>query len=123
MSFAPTDYDYGEKSNYAFAENVTCANDEARSMFVEAYGHMLNYNHEQAIACFTATTELDNCHAWWGIAIAYRRITTVAGLGSGYDHPGKVMGHCTELEQDLIALPRHSGSRYCDDRLNLGNAA
>ena len=46
MSLAPTDYDFGEASNYEFAENVTCANDEARKMFIEAYGHMLNYNHE-----------------------------------------------------------------------------
>ena len=70
MSLAPTEYDFGEKSNYAFAEQITCANDEARAMFIEAYGHMLNYNHEQAIACFSATTELDpNCAmAWWGIA-------------------------------------------------------
>ena len=52
MSYAPTDYDFGDSSNYAFAETITCANDEARKMFVEAYGHMLNYNHEQAIACF-----------------------------------------------------------------------
>ena len=52
------------------AKTITCANDEARKMFVEAYGHMLNYNHEQAIACFMACTELDpECAmAWWGIA-------------------------------------------------------
>ena len=59
MSYAPTDYDYGEPSNYAFAESITAANYEAKKMFVEAYGHMLNYNHEQAIACFMACTELD----------------------------------------------------------------
>ena len=59
MSLAPTDYDFGEASNYEFAENVTCANDEARKMFIEAYGHILNYNHEKAIACFMATTDLD----------------------------------------------------------------
>ena len=51
MTFAPQEYDFGEESNYAFATTVTCANDEARKMFVEAYGHYLNYNHEQAIAC------------------------------------------------------------------------
>ena len=37
MSFAPQEYDFGEESNYAFATTVTCANDEARKMFVEAY--------------------------------------------------------------------------------------
>ena len=55
MTFAPQEYDFGEESNYAFATTVTCANDEARKMFVEAYGHYLNYNHEQAIACFAAS--------------------------------------------------------------------
>ena len=73
MSFAPTDYDYGENSNYYFATQITCANDEARKMYVEAFGHMLNYNHEQAIACFSKCTEIDpNCAmAWWGICLLY----------------------------------------------------
>ena len=68
MSYAPEGYDFGEEENYSFAMNVTCANEEARKMFVEAFGHMLNYNHEQAIACFSACTEADpNCAmAWWG---------------------------------------------------------
>ena len=30
MSYAPADYDFGDSSNYAFAETITCANDEAR---------------------------------------------------------------------------------------------
>ena len=78
MSYAPTDYDFGDSSNYAFAETITCANDEARKKFVEAYGHMLNYNHEQAIACFMATTEVDpECAmAWWGIAYCVPPTTT-----------------------------------------------
>ena len=44
--FAPQDYDYliVPTSNY----------DEVKKKFVEAYGHYLNYNHEQAIACFSA---------------------------------------------------------------------
>ncbi len=42
MSLAPTDYDYGVPANYTFATEITCANDEARAMFVEGYGHMLN---------------------------------------------------------------------------------
>ncbi|HIH53217.1 MAG TPA: hypothetical protein HA286_02960, partial [Candidatus Poseidoniaceae archaeon] len=49
MSLAPLDYDFGETSNYAFATTVTCANDEALKLFIEGYGHYLNYNHEQAI--------------------------------------------------------------------------
>ena len=53
MSLAPEGYDFGEEENYSFAMNVTCANEEARKMFVEAFGHMLNYNHEQA-SCFSA---------------------------------------------------------------------
>ena len=77
-------------------------------MFVEAYGHMLNYNHEQAIACFMACTELDpNCAmAWWGIAYCVSsNYNWSPGLGSGYDpiqQALKVMDHCSELEQDLI---------------------
>ncbi len=57
MTYAPVNYDYGAESNYAFATEVTCASDEARTLFVEAYGHYLNYNHEQAIACFSACAE------------------------------------------------------------------
>ena len=53
MALAPTDYDFGDSSNYSFAESVTCADNETRKMFIEAFGHMLNYNHEQAIGCFT----------------------------------------------------------------------
>ena len=132
MSYAPTDYDFGDSSNYAFAETITCANDEARKMFVEAYGHMLNYNHEQAIACFMATTELDpECAmAWWGIAYCVSsNYNWSPGLGSGYDpiqQALKVMGHCTELEQDLIRAlsTRHSEeARDAADPsvLNMGN--
>ena len=50
MSLAPTDYDFGDASNYAFAMSITCANDEARKLFIEGFGHMLNYNHEFGIA-------------------------------------------------------------------------
>jgi hypothetical protein len=56
MSLAPTDYDFGIAANYAFATTITCANEDARKMFVEAYGHMINYNHEQAVACFSKVT-------------------------------------------------------------------
>ena len=132
MSLAPTDYDYGDSANYSFATEVTCSNEETRKMFVEAYGHMLNYNHEQAIACFTACTELDpNCAmAWWGIAYCVSsNYNWTPGLGSGYDpiqQALKVMNHCSELEQDLIrALSlRHSvEARDSADPsvLNMGN--
>ena len=59
MSLAPTNYDFGVAANYAFVNDITCNNEEARKMYVEAFGHMLNYNHEQAIGCFTNCTELD----------------------------------------------------------------
>jgi tetratricopeptide (TPR) repeat protein len=70
MSLAPTDYNFGNAANFSFATTITCANDDARKMFVRAYGHMLNYNHEEAIACFSKCAEIDpDCAmAWWGIA-------------------------------------------------------
>ena len=133
MSLAPVHYDFGDSSNYSFVENVTCANDDAKKMFIEAFGHMLNYNHEQAIACFTKTTELDpNCAmAWWGIAYCVSsNYNWAPGLGSGHDaiqHAITVMDHCSELEQDLInALStRHSAeARDAADPsvLNMGNS-
>ena len=102
MVTAPTDYDFGDSSNYSFVENITCANDDARKMFVEAFGHMLNYNHEQAIACFSKCTEIDpNCAmAWWGIAYCVSsNYNWAPGLGSGHDaiqQAISVMDHCTE---------------------------
>ena len=132
MSLAPEGYDFGEKENYSFAMNVTCANEEARKMFVEAFGHMLNYNHEQAIACFSACTEADpNCAmAWWGISYCVSsNYNWAPGLGSGHDSIQQalsVMDHCTELEQDLIRAlsTRHSAeARDAADPsvLNMGN--
>ena len=78
MSLAPTEYDYGNEDNYSFAASVTCSNEDTRKMFVEGFGHMLNYNHEQAIACFTKCTEMDpDCAmAWWGMLTACPPITT-----------------------------------------------
>ena len=62
MSLAPANYDFGKASNYSFAATITCANEDARKMFVEGFGHMLNFNHEQAIACYMKVAELDsNC--------------------------------------------------------------
>ena len=108
MDYAPTDYDFGTPANYSFAMEITCANDEARAMFVEAFGHMLNYNHEQAIACFSKVTELDEtcAMAWWGIAYCVSsNYNWAPGLGSGHDSIQKAVTlkeGCTELEQDLM---------------------
>ncbi|MDG1536939.1 MAG: hypothetical protein P8Q85_00095 [Candidatus Poseidoniaceae archaeon] len=133
MSLAPTDYDFGNPANYSFAMKITCANDEARAMFIEAFGHMLNYNHEQAIACFSKVTELDEtcAMAWWGIAYCVSSSYNWApGLGSGHDpiqHAITLKDGCTELEQDLIdaLATRHSAeARDAADPtvLNMGNS-
>ena len=133
MSLAPTDYDFGVPANYAFAEKITCSNDEARKMYVEAFGHMLNYNHEQAIACFTKCAELDpNCAmAWWGIAYCLSSsYNWSAGLGPGYDAIAQAVSlkdHCNELEQDLImALSKRHTKEARDNAnpaaLNMGNS-
>mgnify|MGYP001411928965 FL=1 len=133
MSLAPTDYDFGVSANYAFAEKITCSNDEARKMYVEAFGHMLNYNHEQAIACFTKCAELDpNCAmAWWGIAYCLSSsYNWSAGLGPGYDAIAQAVSlkdHCNELEQDLImALSKRHTKEARDNAnpaaLNMGNS-
>ena len=133
MDLSPSEYDFGVPSNYAFAQSVTCANDDARKMYVEAYGHMLNYNHEQAIACFTKCTELDpNCAmAWWGIAYCLSSsYNWSAGLGPGYDaiqQAISVKDGCSELEQDLImALSKRHTKEARDNAnpaaLNMGNS-
>ena len=133
MSLAPVDYDFGVPANYAFAENITCSNDEAKKMYVEAFGHMLNYNHEQAIACFTKCAELDpKCAmAWWGIAYCLSSsYNWSAGLGPGYDAISQAVSlkdHCSELEQDLImALSKRHTKEARDNAnpaaLNMGNS-
>ena len=133
MSLAPTDYDFGVPANYAFVEKITCSNDEARRMYVEAFGHMLNYNHEQAIACFTKCTELDpNCAmAWWGIAYCVSsNYNWSPGLGPGYDAIQQAVAlkdGCTELEQDLIMALSTRHSKEARDNanpamLNMGNS-
>ena len=133
MSLAPTDYDFGSPSNYAFAQKVTCKSEETRKMFVEAWGHMLNYNHEQAIECFSKCTELepDCAMAWWGISYCVSsNYNWAPGLGSGHDSIQQalsVMDGCTELEQDLIRAlsTRHSAeARDAADPtvLNMGNS-
>ena len=133
MSLAPTDYDYGVPANYTFATEITCANDEARAMFVEGYGHMLNYNHEQAIACFSKVAELDDtcAMAWWGVAYCVSsNYNWAPGLGSGHDSIQTAVSlkdGCTELEKDLIdaLATRHSAeARDAADPsvLNMGNS-
>ena len=133
MQLAPEDYDFGDEENYSFAMTVTCSNDEARKMFVLAHGHMLNYNHEEAIACFTKCVELDpNCAmAWWGIAYCVSsNYNWTPGLGSGYDPIQMALSvkeGCTELEQDLIEALAERHSEEARDAadpsvLNMGNS-
>ena len=133
MQLAPEDYDFGNEDNYSFAMTVTCSNDEARKMFVLAHGHMLNYNHEEAIACFTKCVELDpNCAmAWWGIAYCVSsNYNWTPGLGSGYDPIQMALSvkeSCTELEQDLIEALAERHSEEARDAadpsvLNMGNS-
>ena len=133
MSLAPEDYDFGKSDNYKFVESITIANEDAKKMFVRAYGHMLNYNHEQAIACFTKCSELDpNCAmAWWGIAYCVSsNYNWTPGLGSGYDPIQQAISlkdRCNEMEKDLIdaLAERHSEeARDAADPsvLNMGNS-
>ena len=133
MSLAPEDYDFGKSENYKFVESITIANEDAKKMFVRAYGHMLNYNHEQAIACFTKCSELDpNCAmAWWGIAYCVSsNYNWTPGLGSGYDPIQQAISlkdGCNEMEKDLIdaLAERHSEeARDAADPtvLNMGNS-
>ena len=133
MSLKPTDYDFGVPENYAFASDITCADEKTRQMFVLGYGHMLNYNHEEAIACFVKCTEMDpNCAmAWWGIAYCVSsNYNWAPGLGSGYDAIQQglaVMGHCSELEKDLITALSTRHTKEARDSadpsvLNMGNS-
>ena len=133
MVLKPDDYDFGDASNYSFANDITCRNDETRKMYILAHGHMLNYNHEEAIACFQKCTELDpDCAmAWWGIAYCLSsNYNWSPGLGSGHDPIQQAMSlrdKCTELEQDLInaLAERHSEeARDAADPsvLNMGNS-
>ncbi len=133
MILQPDEYDFGKSSNYSFANDLTCKNDETRKMFVLAYGHMLNYNHEEAISCFQKCTELDpDCAmAWWGIAYCLSsNYNWTPGLGSGHDpiqQAVSLVNNVTELERDLInaLAKRHSEeARDAADPsvLNMGNS-
>ena len=133
MILQPDDYDFGESSNYSFANDITCNNAETRKMFVLAYGHMLNYNHEEAISCFQKCTELDpDCAmAWWGIAYCLSsNYNWTPGLGSGHDpiqQAVSLVNNVTELERDLInALAKRHSEEARDSAdpsvLNMGNS-
>ncbi|MAA79583.1 MAG: hypothetical protein CL916_10020 [Deltaproteobacteria bacterium] len=133
MTLSPNDYDFGDPKNYHFATTVTCGNIEGKKMFVRAFGHMLNYNHEQAIACFSKCTEIDpSCAmAWWGIAYCVSsNYNWSPGLGSGYDAIQQAVvlrDSVTELERDLIdaLATRHSAeARDAANpaELNMGNS-
>ena len=133
MVLKPDDYDFGDSSNYSFANDITCRNDKTRKMYILAHGHMLNYNHEEAIACFMKCTELDpDCAmAWWGIAYCVSsNYNWTPGLGSGYDAITEAMkkkDKCTELEQDLINALAERHSKEARDnadpsKLEMGNS-
>ena len=111
---------------------VTCEAGAARRMFVRAFGHMLNYNHEQAIACFSKCTELDpSCAmAWWGIAYCVSsNYNWSPGFASGYDaiqQAVALQAGVSELEQDLIGALAQRHSAAARDaanpaELNMGN--
>eukprot|EP00518_Triparma_eleuthera_P002628 CAMPEP_0182456018 /NCGR_PEP_ID=MMETSP1319-20130603/1988_1 /TAXON_ID=172717 /ORGANISM="Bolidomonas pacifica, Strain RCC208" /LENGTH=587 /DNA_ID=CAMNT_0024654193 /DNA_START=35 /DNA_END=1798 /DNA_ORIENTATION=+ len=129
---APKDYNFGDKSNYAFAMKITCANDDARKAFIEGYGHMLNYNHEMGIACYTKCLEHDpKCAmAHWGIAYGVSSsYNWPPGLGSGHDAIQLAVGlkdEVSELEKDLIdALAQRHSAEARDGadptKLSMGN--
>ena len=133
MSLAPTDYNFGISTNYSFASTISCSDEEARKMYVRAFGHMLNYNHEEAIACFSKCTELDpTCAmAWWGIAYCVSsNYNWTPGFASGYDPIQQAISlkdGCTELEQDLIDALAERHSEAARDaanpaELNMGNS-
>ena len=133
MVLAPTEYDFGNEKNYSFATKITCKDEETRKMYALAFGHMLNYNHEQAIHCYSQCTELDpNCAmAWWGIAYCVSsNYNWAPGLGSGYDAIQQAVNlkdGCTDLEKDLIDALSQRHSEEARDQanpaeLNMGNS-
>ena len=133
MVLEPTDYDFGNEKNYSFATKITCKDEETRKMYALAFGHMLNYNHEQAIHCFSNCTELDpDCAmAWWGIAYCVSsNYNWAPGLGSGYDaiqQAVNLKNGCTDLERDLIDALSQRHSKEARDQanpaeLNMGNS-
>ena len=110
------DYDFGVAANYNFANAITCANEEARALWTRGLCFMMNYNHEEAIGCFTKCGEADpKCGmAWWGIAYSVSSsYNWPPGLGSGHDpiqHALTLKEGLSPLECDLIdaLATRHS---------------
>ena len=131
------DYNFGigGEISDAFALKLTFANDEARETWARGYCFMLNYNHEEAMACFQETLEKHdpNCvMAWWGISYAVSPTYNFPpGLGSGYDAIQKALGllddnQVSDLEVDLIkALSKRHSAEARDSAdpstMNMGN--
>jgi hypothetical protein len=126
------DYDFGVAANYNFANAITCANEEARALWTRGLCFMMNYNHEEAIGCFTKCGEADpKCGmAWWGIAYSVSSsYNWPPGLGSGHDpiqHALTLKEGLSPLECDLIdaLATRHSAAARDAANpaaLNMGN--
>lgn len=70
-----TDYtgvDMGE-SKLALPQRITCFREEGRVWFARGWFHTLNYNHEEAVWCFTRCAQIDpHClMGYWGIGEIY----------------------------------------------------
>ena len=137
-SFNDSQYNFGQGGEVAwnFAQKISCSNDEARQSWCRAYCMLLNYNHEEAVACFQDVLKVDpNClMAWWGIAYAVSPTYNFPpGLGSGYDAIQaalKLLGgegsSYNELEKDLVqALAKRHSKEARDStdltKMNMGN--
>ena len=136
-SLAQPDYDFGVEANFAFAASITAANSTARSLWARGLCFMMNYNHEEAIGCFTACLAADAACAMahWGIAYALSSsYNWPPGLGSGHDaiQAGVALLAAegapaySELEVDLInaLATRHSAEARDAANpaaLNMGN--
>lgn len=131
-SIAPTDYNFGVESNFNFARAVTCNNDAARKLFARGLSFMFNYNHEEAINCFTQCANADDkcAMAWWGIAYCLSSsYNWPPGLGSGFDAITKAASlkdNASQLEQDLISALATRSSQEARDtadptKLSFGN--
>ena len=133
MDLAPKDYDFGASACYdGLARRITCANEEARRLWARAYGFMINYNHEYAVAQFQACLAADpQCAmAWWGIGYCVSsNYNWEPGLGSSYDAlqaAAGLKGSVTALEGDLIdALAARSSLEVKEaadpTKLSMGN--
>lgn len=104
--------DLGE-GGLALPTRITVGTEDSRAWFGRGWFHVLNYNHEEALCCFTHCLQVDpKClMAHWGIAYSLSsNYNFPPGLGSGFDAiqaaisgiktAGK--GAYTELEEDLI---------------------